>query len=134
MVFVPSAEMASLTALAEPLPTATSTMTAATPMRMPSIVSADRRTFAVRPCQAVISVSRQVMPELPVLTSSETIWPSLIRTMRRACSATESSCVISTIVRPSVMQRVEHPHDVRAGRRIEVAGRLVGEQQRADSW
>src|SRR5689334_16654138 len=129
MVFVPSAEIASLTALAEPLPTATSTMTAATPMRMPSMVSAERRMFAVRPCQAVIRVSRQVMPGPH---------PDLVTDDLAVADVDDAAGVIGdgVFVRDQddgstrLVKRVEHRHDVGTGRRIEVAGRLVCEEQR----
>ena len=51
-VLLPSELIESWTALLEPVPTATRMMTAATPIRMPSVVSADRVLFAVTPCQA----------------------------------------------------------------------------------
>jgi hypothetical protein len=52
MVLVPSASIRWLIACAEPLPTATSRITAATPIRMPSMVSAERSLFADSPRNA----------------------------------------------------------------------------------
>src|SRR5690554_3906360 len=56
-VLVPRAEIESATAFDEPLPTATSTITAATPMRMPRVVSTERMRLAVTPCHAARSTS-----------------------------------------------------------------------------
>ena len=61
MVLVPSASIRSLIALAEPLPTATSRITAATPIRMPSMVRAERSLFADRPRSAKRMTSRKLI-------------------------------------------------------------------------
>ena len=44
--------------------------------------------------------------------------------------AMSSSCVTMTMVMPCVVELLEHAHDLDAGLAVEVAGRLVGEQQR----
>ena len=55
--------------------------------------------------------------------------PSRIATTRCAALATRMSCVTSTIVWPSAWLLAQHgPRTSRACGRVEVAGRLVGEQ------
>ena len=49
---------------------------------------------------------------------------------RSAVAATSVSWVMSTIVRPAALQLVEQVHDLGAGVAVEVAGRLIGEDQR----
>ncbi len=61
--------------------------------------------------------------------SSKTL-PSFKRTMRWPCAATSGSCVTTMIVCPSSVQLVEQGEDLDARLRIEIAGRLVGEQDR----
>ena len=51
-VLLPRELIWSCTALLDPVPTATRVMTAATPIRIPSVVRADLVLFAVTPCQA----------------------------------------------------------------------------------
>ena len=58
-VFVPNPSIRFWTATDEPLPTATSTITDPTPMRMPSIVNAERNRLADRPCRAMRVLSRR---------------------------------------------------------------------------
>ena len=50
--------------------------------------------------------------------------------MRWACRAMSCSCVTSTMVLPSLVQPLEQRHDFVAGGGIEVAGGLVGQQDR----
>ena len=53
------------TAFEEPLPTAISTITDATPIVMPRIVSPERSLLAVMPPQAMRSVSRAIIAIAP---------------------------------------------------------------------
>ena len=59
-VFVPRLSIRCWTLTAEPLPTATSMITAATPIMMPSIVSADRSLLAAIPRTAMRMLSRLI--------------------------------------------------------------------------
>jgi hypothetical protein len=52
----------SLTEDCTPLPMATSRITAATPMMMPSMVNTDRSRFARKPRSAMRTASRRFMP------------------------------------------------------------------------
>src|SRR5919206_4877665 len=54
---VPRAAMRSLTAFCAPVPSATMAMTAATPMTMPSMVSAERSLFARKAPRATLMIS-----------------------------------------------------------------------------
>ena len=63
------------------------------------------------------------------LAPSGTITPSFMRMMRWACLATSGSCVTSTMVMPSALP-LEHRENLGSGGRVEIAGRLVGQQQR----
>ena len=53
--------------------------------------------------------------------------PSFTTITREAYSAMSGSCVTSTMVMPGVAELLEERHDLDAGLRVEVAGRLVGE-------
>ena len=53
--------------------------------------------------------------------------PSRIRRMRLARAAMSGSCVTMMIVLPARVERFEHLHDFFAGGRVQVAGRLVGQ-------
>ena len=59
--FVPRLWIWDWTAFEEPLPTAISTITEATPIVMPRIVSPERSLFAVIPLQAMRSISTPIM-------------------------------------------------------------------------
>ena len=59
-----------------------------------------------------------------------TMRPSRSRTTRLAWAATSSSWVISTIVRPDALSSVEQRQHLGGGGAVEVAGRLVGQEQR----
>ena len=95
-VVVPSAAIRAWIALAEPLPTATSRITAATPISMPSMVSPERSLFAVTPRSANRIVSKRLTAPAtgvvapPVAGRSaatavrRTIAPSTSRISRRA--------------------------------------------------
>ena len=61
------------------------------------------------------------------LRSSDSIWPSRMRTTRLAQAAMSFSCVTMMIVLPAPLSRGQHLHDLVAGLRVEVAGRLVGQ-------
>ena len=56
--------------------------------------------------------------------------PSSRCTTRSACAARAGECVTITTVAPSRCSDAEHVHDVRAVAAVEVARRLVGEDQR----
>ncbi len=61
---------------------------------------------------------------------SERTLPSRSLTIRRACPAMFSSCVTMRIVGPSAWRLAKSCHEFFARRRVEVAGRLVGQQDR----
>ena len=63
-MLVPKPSICFCTATEEPLPTATSTMTEPTPMRMPSIVNAERSRLPDSPCIAIRKLSRMFMLRL----------------------------------------------------------------------
>ncbi len=90
-----------------PAPSPTVRMTALMPMRMPSIVSAERSRWVRTAPHAVRKVSRQVIgpPTRPAAgfdrsRPSLRMRPSRIWIVRSARAATSCSWVISTIVRP----------------------------------
>ena len=63
--------------------------------------------------------------------NSRTISPSARKRMRSAITAARASCVTITVVWPYVVDRVpQQLEDLAAGLRVEVAGRLVGEEDR----
>ncbi len=64
-VFVPSEVMRLFTVCAEPLPTASSRMTAATPMSTPSMVRMDRSLLAVTPRRAESRMSPSLIGSAP---------------------------------------------------------------------
>ena len=80
---------------------------------------ARRRCAAARPARA------------PRARESATIWPSRIVITRSAYAAISGSCVTRTIVIPLLaVQRAQRRHDLALVRRVEIAGRLVGQQDR----
>ena len=93
---VPSSSIWSWTSARAPRPMPTVRITAVIPIRIPSIVRADRRRWVRTASAAVKRVSRQFMPR-PRLSVRR---PSLMCTTRPARVATSDSWVISTIVRP----------------------------------
>ena len=99
------------------------------PIRMPSIVSAERSRWVRIASQPVRNVSRQFMRRPPARRRSASSWPSRIRMTRSARAATSASWVISTIVRPARGVRRQGEH-VGGGRGVEVAGGFVGQDQR----
>ena len=62
------------------------------------------------------------------IVTSRSTRPSRRWIWRRACAAMSCSWVTRTIVCPDDQQLLEQLHDLLAGRRVEVAGRLVGEE------
>ena len=105
-VLAPSAVIWSVIDRFAPVPAEIRMMTAATPMRMPDIVSTDRSLFASTPRTAKTALSRTFTggpPASPVPLRSATIRPSRIRSTRWACAATSSSWVITTTVRPAAL-------------------------------
>ena len=112
-VLLPSELIDFWTVALDPVPTATRMMTAATPMRIPDIVSSERSLFASTPRTANRALSRMFTtsppparrrgggPSGPATRTSDRTRPSRIRTTRFARSATSSSWVITTSVRPA---------------------------------
>ena len=105
-------------------------------MRMPSIVSAERSRWVRTASAAVRRVSLQLMPPTGAATQARrrsgasTIRPSRIWIVRSARVGDVGSWVISTIVRPVACSSLEQAEHVGGRRRVEVAGRLVGEDHR----
>ena len=64
MVLVPRLSIRFWTALDDPLPTATSTITAPTPIMMPSMVSDERSLLAMIPRRAMVKLSPPITPGL----------------------------------------------------------------------
>ena len=56
--------------------------------------------------------------------------PSRSTTVRSACAAMSASWVTMMMVWPCAVQLAEHLHDLLAGRAVEVAGGLVGQEDR----
>ena len=107
-------------------------------MMMPSAVSAERillRAIAFMPTFRIVTNLSMVRlpPPAPragrATERSSTSLPSRKRTTRFAYSAMSGSWVIRTIVLPSSLRRWKTPNDLFGGPGVEVAGRLVGEQQ-----
>ena len=103
-----------------PWPTPTRATTDATPMITPSIVSAARSRLVPEARQGEAEELERV--HAAICPSRRWIW-------RSAAAATSGSWVISTIVRPAAWSSRRSGQDVGAGRAVEVAGRLVGEDQ-----
>ena len=145
--FVPSPSIRFCTSTAEPLPTATSTITAATPMLIPSTVNADRSRLAAIPRIAIGSLrdgsrrcprlrdvagheaGRQTASPGPVALSSRML-PSRRVITRFAAPATSCSWVIRMTVRPATLSRQSTCRISPDASGVEVAGRLVGEDDR----
>src|SRR5439155_508899 len=79
-VLVPSRAISACTTFADPLPTATSRMTAATPISMPSTVSAERSLFAVTPRSANRTVSKRFTGGPPTSPARRRLTPRAART------------------------------------------------------
>ena len=129
MVLVPSSSISWLICCDEPLPTASSRMTAATPIITPSSVRAERSLLAVTPRKR----GAQHLEDAHAATAasvSERMRPSRTWMTRRACAATFSSWVITTIVRPCADEAVEHAEHLVGRLGVEVAGGLIREQDR----
>ena len=130
---VPSALMSSCTWARAPWPMPTVSTTAVIPMRMPSIVSAERSRCERTASVAVWSTSRQFM-QAPA-TSDRCVRVAgdltvVIWMTRSACSATSCSWVISTIVLPRRGAPRGSPSTSCGRARVEIAGRFVGEEHR----
>ena len=137
---VPSDEICAWIAACAPCPTPIIAMTQATPMMMPSAVRTERillraiafsptlrivRNFSMRPQASAAAPRRGAAPT----GRSSTIRPSRKTTTRCACSAMSGSCVISTTVLPSSFSLWKTRHDLLGGLRVEVARRLVGQDE-----
>ena len=112
---------------------ATTAITEETPIRMPSTVRNERSLFARSDASAMRDGFREGHGQLPRRAACArrfSILPSRMRMVRWACSAMSRSWVTRMMVLPSLVQPLEEPHDLLAGRRVEVAGGLVGEQDR----
>ena len=94
------------------------------------MVSAERIRRARIASSAVRAVSLQFTGVSAPSRVGSSIWPSRIRITRRAATATSCSWVISTMVRPEACSSSNSDEDVGGGVRVEVAGRLVGQDQR----
>ena len=129
---VPSSLIWSWTSALAPWPSPTVRTTAVIPMRMPSMVRAERSRWVRTASVAVRKVSRQLMPSPPHRRRSvrATTWPSRIWMVRAARAATSASWVISTMVRPSRCSSSSRSEDVGGRGRVEVPGRLVGQDHR----
>ena len=97
---LPSELIWALTCADAPCPRPTVSMTAAMPIRMPSIVRAERIRRVWIASKAVRPVSTQFIGPAPSPRPVPRSSPSRIRMTRRAWSATSGSCVIRTMVRP----------------------------------
>ena len=139
MVLVPSSLMRFWTAWEDPVPTATRMITAPTPMRMPRTVRAERSLLADNPRRAARTLSGQV--------TRPAAWMNGVRISARARGVGEDEPVanpdhplgVAGDVRlvgdehhgaPGGVQVGEDRHHVLARVGVQVAGRLVGEDQR----
>ena len=113
-----------------PLPTATSRITAATPMRMPSTVRPERSLLAVSAAQREADGLEEVHVPTRRCARPRRSGRRTSRISRRACAATSGSWVISTIVRPAALSWSNTARTSVGRTRVEVAGRLVGQDQR----
>ena len=130
--FEPSARICSSTRACAPAPTAIITITAPTPMTMPSMVSALRSLLTASARRAMRSSERaRSFMRRPGLRCARPgrRWPS----RKREDAAREARHV--GLVRHQhhrhalAVQLLEQRHDLEAGARVERAGRLVGEDQ-----
>src|SRR4051812_4163718 len=105
----------------EPLPTATRMITAATPIVMPRIVSPERSLLAATPASAMRRISGPLIAHHQAVTEAD----------RAPRPRRDVLLVGDDHDRPAgfveVLEDVEH---LRRGVRVEVAGRLVGEDDR----
>ena len=62
--------------------------------------------------------------------TSFSTWPSRMKIVRYACAATSASCVTRMIVFPASCKPLEQVHDFNTRLRVEVAGRLVSQEDR----
>ena len=122
----PSASICFSTALEEPVPTAISTITEPTPIIKPEDRQPRAQLVRGQPRERDRRRSRSRRAS-GVRVLSATICPSRTRITRRAWAAISSSWVIRMIVLPCRVQAVEDRHHLLRGGRVEVAGRLVGE-------
>ena len=132
---VPSELIWALHLPAAPWPRPTVSTTAAMPIRMPSMVSAGAQPVRCgpRPSRSGRSPPGHADDPRRAVRQSDDARTSGRRGPGRSAwraRATSISWVISTIVRPCVVQLVEQGQDVGGGDRVEVAGRLVGQDQR----
>ena len=130
---VPSAAIWELTCCWAPSPSPTVRITAAIPIMMPSTVSLDRSRWVTTRFESgpkrLDDVHRWAGSAGRPVSASK-IWPSLIRMVRSAASATSDSWVIRTMVRPPTCRSSNRPSTSSADDRVEVAGRLVGQDER----
>ena len=108
-------------------------ITAVIPIMIPSIVSAERNRCERTASPAVRNMSRQVMTPAPfrtIASSPLATRPSKRCTTRSARSATLGLVGDEHDRAAGAVEVVEQVEDVGGRRRVEVAGRLVGQQQR----
>ena len=137
------------TALEEPLPTAIRTITEATPIVMPRIVRPERSLFAVMPPQAIRSVSRPIIAE----PRRRVVGGLLLQRNGGAVVHADGAAVLDHAAVAErdhalgllgdvglvgdqhdraafLVEAREDPQHLLGGARVEVAGRLVGEDHR----
>ena len=146
MRFEPRLLIWSSTRACAPAPTATIVMTAATPMMMPSIVSAERSLLMRSAASAMRSVARKFMarPPPPALPRRGSHAPRA--SLRRVRRVDDQAAVAEgeqargeggdvVLVGDdddgdaAAVELLQQRHHLDAGRRVERAGRLVGEDQ-----
>src|SRR5450756_1811254 len=131
-----------------PLPRATMVMTAPTPMIIPSIVSAVRILFRLSAFRAIRNVMNIVMALLvhrhrrqsgKLYAGDPAIRDLLVRLDHPVAERDDAGAVFGDVAlvcdeehgNPAfLVQRLEHVHDLDGGPGVEVAGRLIGEEDR----
>ena len=113
-------------------PSVTIAITAATPITMPSMVRNERSTLRRIARSAIEERVAEHQRATLVVRSSLSTRPSTKRTMRRAYAAMSGSCVTITIGDAVLAVERDDQQSMisRLRARVEVAGRLVGEQHR----
>ena len=130
-VLVPSWSMRSFDLLDEPLPTATSTMTAATPIRMPSIVSDERSLFAARPRSAMRRNCRRHRAHPALRRAALVAHDPAVDEAQHPLGVRGDLVLVGDEHdrAPGGVEPVDDGQHVRGARGVQVAGRLVGQQE-----
>ena len=130
--FEPSLSIWRATCCCAPWPRPTVSITAAIPIRMPSMVRAERIRRVRIASQPVRRVSSQLTgapgPARPCRAGGRR---AMLRRLRAGARARATSCswVIRTIVRPCALSSSKRSSTSAVDGRVQVAGRLVGEDQ-----